>query len=1236
MKQKIILTLSLCLQLGIGTIYSNTPKVIEPIESIAENEKINLNLKDISVRQVFSLIEQQISEKFIYMSDQKVLQEKISITINNQDLNQVLTVLKTKVNLDFKITNNGVLVKERSKIDQNNIQVKRKIIGIVSDEFNLPIPGASVIIKGTNEGVTTDFNGKYSIEVPDNKAVLVFSYVGMSSQEVIVGGRATINIKMETTSESLDEVVVTALGISREKKSLGYAVSEINGDDLNKVPQENMLNALSGKVSGVAINSTGGPGSSVSMVIRGATSLTSDNQPLFVIDGVPLFNSLNNIGGIGSDNRVDYGNAISDINTDDIASVTVLKGASAAALYGSRAGNGVVLITTKSGKAKKGMGISISSNIVFDIPYKFLDTQTKYATGTRPYTSDNFPNNEYGSILINEGSSAWAGPALDQGIKAIHWPYTVEEISSGTPVPRELKSHKNAKNFFQTAITSTNNISIQDNTEKLDYRLSFTSMNNKGFIPNTDLKRKSISSNSTLAVSNSVKVSSSLNYTKSSSNNRPAGNRGANPIQAMYEIGPQIDIRDLKDYWLPGFEGSVQNSPYTFGEDPTVTNWNNPYFLAYEVNNGFERNRIYGNVRADWQISKELSFMARYNYDEMNELRETKISSGYTNELNGAYGLVNIDQNEGNADFLLNYKKKISNFDFSISGGGNMMKRYSSNVMNATKSSGQGLIIPNLFTLTNIAPANLDFSSYISEKEIKSFYGLASIGFKNMLYVDVTARNDWSSTLPKGNNSYFYPSVSTSVLVHNMVNLGSNVSLVKLRGDYAEVGNDTNPYNLVPTLSTNGSWDTATLLSESGTLLNSDLKPESQSSWEVGGDFAFFKNRLRFDATYYHSNNKDQIFAVDIPSSTGYGKKFINAGLISSKGIEAGLSGSIITSNDWSWDMGFVFTRNRTKIVELAEGMDFLQLWGDARGGAYTWVGEEIGNIIDRKMVRVEDPNSPYNGWPIIDDSGFEDSDSSLQDENGNRVAPIIGNFNPDFNIGMTTTMSYKNWTLSMNFDWRKGGQFVSQTHRYGESDMHTERWLDKMHNFSDVADLPTYLKQNQDQYLSPNGEFYVLVGGPTASQGGYAVEDGGITLSDGVFMPGVQGSYDSDGNFVATQENLGGEGTVYNSYYDHYGWNFGRTAIFDSDYIKLREISISYNIPSAKLKKMGIQNLSVSLFSRNIILWTKAGIGIDPEQAFQPESSAQASGIQFKQGIERFNVNPWAIPVGLKFNLSF
>ena len=1114
------------------------------------------------------------------------------------------------------------------------------VSGTVKSDAGELLPGVSIIVKGTSTGVITDIDGNFSISVPDAQSVLVFSFVGMEPQEVSVGGRSSIDVTLVTSSIGVDEVVVTALGISRDKKSLGYSVGEVGGEDLQRVAQENVLNGLAGKVSGVQISSTGVPGSSVSMVIRGASSLTSDNQPLFVVDGIPMNNSLNNVVQMGRDNRADYGNAISDLNSEDIESVSVLKGPSAAALYGSRAGNGVVLITTKSGKKKKGLGVTINSNTVIENPYKYLPMHNLMGYGTRPYTQDNRPNNGLDYMVSDPTESAWVGPELDKGIKAYQWPYF---NANGDLEATPLVSHPdNYKNFFQTGVTTDNSVSISDATEKIDYRLSYTNMQNKGIIPNSDLNKNSISLNSAIKLNDKLKVSTSLNFTSSGADNRPAGNRGANPIQALYETNPSIDVNLMKNYWEPGKEGIQQNGPYTLEINPdgsyekTGDFANNPFFLANEVNNGFRRDRFYGNAKLDYQITSELSLMFRYTHDQYHEFMETKIAKSYDKEPNGYYGLANSYQREQNADFLLGYDKTFGDFSLNASAGGNYMYRYGASNSTRAKDGGSGLIIPGIYSISNISPSNLVYGSGWSQKAIYSLYALASLGYKDAVYLDLTARNDWSSTLPEANRSYFYPSASLSMLLNNMIDMGDKVSLAKIRGGMAMVGNDTDPYRLMATMGNVGAWGDQTRLSTSGTLLLPDLKPEIQTSWEVGADLGFFNNRLRLEGTYYSAENENQILGIGLPPSSGYNSKQINAGLISSKGFEMSLGGTPIKNNDWNWDLNFIFSKNRTKVEELSEGFNYITLWTDAKGGAVTWVGEEIGNIIDRKMLRVEDKNSPYFGWPIVDDEGWEDSNSTWE-EDGKRVAPVIGNFNPDFMLGMQTSLTYKKWSLNASFDWRVGGQFVSQTLRYGESDLHSQRWIDrtiKINNMSG-AEMAQYLREHADQYLSPDGEFFVLVGGPTKETGGLSHTEGGITLNDGVFMPGVQGHYDDNGNFIMERENLGDEGTPLIRYQDYYGWSYTRTATFDADYIKLREIGLTYQLPS--MKSIGIQNASISVYSRNIILWTKAKVGIDPEMAFQPEGGVQGmSGIQFKQGIERFNVAPWTIPVGFKLNVSF
>jgi TonB-linked SusC/RagA family outer membrane protein len=1120
----------------------------------------------------------------------------------------------------------------------SSIFAQIKVSGVVKSSSGEVLPGATIMVKGTSTGAMAGPDGKYTITVPNDQSTLIITYIGMGSQEIPVNGQTVIDVNLNPESIAMGEVVVTALGISREKKSLGYSVAEVKGDALQKVAQENVLNSLAGKVAGVQISQTGSAGSSVSMVIRGASSLTSDNQPLFVVDGIPMNNTLNNVRQMGSDNRVDYGNAISDLNSEDFESVSILKGPSAAALYGSRAGNGVVLITTKSGKQKKGMGVTFSTNTVIENPYKYIPTHFKFANGTRPYTQDNRPTNSLDYMVIDPSESAWVGPELDKGTMAYQWPYfNAEGQLTATP----LVAHKdNYKNFFETGYTTTNSISISDVTDKIDYRLSYSNMLNKGVIPNSDLKKNTLSLTSTFRLNNKMKISTSINYVNSGATNRPAGNRGSNPMQALYETNPSIDVLSLRNYWEPGKEGIQQNGPYALevNSDGTYSRGdyiNNPYFLAYEVNNGFNRDRFFGNAVFDYQINKEFSFMLRYAHDQFTEFSDTKIAPSYKNEPNGFYGLTNLGRREQNADFLFAYKKRFSDFSLNASAGGNFMYQYASNNTTKAKDGGSGLIVPGIYSIGNIAPGNLQYYSYISEKAIYSLYALASLGYKDAVYLDLSARNDWSSTLPEANRSYFYPSASLSMLLNNIIDMGQKVSLVKLRAGLAMVGNDTEPYKLLPTMNDLGSWGNQTRLTTSSTLLLPDLKPEIKTSWEVGADLAFYQNRLRVEGTYYSSENKNQILNIGLPPSSGSFEKQINAGLISSRGVELSIGGTPVATSDLTWDVNLNYSKNRTKIESLAEGFNYIKLWTDAKGGAVTWVGEDIGQIIDKKMLRVEDKNSPYYGWPIVDNEGWDQSDDKWQDANGKRVAPVIGNFNPDFTVGMQTSLRYKKWTVSASFDWRCGGQFVSQTYRYGESDLHTQRWIDRTVKINNVADIPAYLKAHADQYLSPNGEFFVVVGGPTKETGGLPhVDEDGIALNDGVFMPGVEGDYDENGNFVAVAEHLGGPGTPTIRYQDFYGWDYTRTATFDADFIKMRELAIAYQLPS--LRKIGIQNASFSIYTRNVILWTKAKINIDPEMAFQPEGSTQGSGIQFKQGIERFNVTPWTIPIGFKLDISF
>lgn len=1097
-----------------------------------------------------------------------------------------------------------------------------KVTGKVTSATNgSELPGLSVIVKGTSFGTVTDINGNYSIEVADKNATLLFSFIGFKATEEAIQGRNVINVSMEESVETIDEVVVTALGIRREEKSLGFSVGKVGGEELTRVAQENVLNSMAGKVSGVTINSTGGTGSTVSMIIRGASSMSTDNQPLFVVDGIPMSNTVNNVGGFGSDNRVDYGNSIADLDPESIESVSILKGPSAAALYGTRAGNGVVLITTKKAKEKQGMKVTVTSNTVFDVPSRFLNVQSKFSTGFFSFR----PEDVGGGILptISAGDGTGSGPENDKGYWAVQWDAPLD--ANGEPVPTEVVSYPNNINNFinDYAYTTTNSASISSSTPVLNYRLGITNMVHSGLIPNSDLNKNSLSLAASSKVREHLTVSTDLNFTNTWADNRPASNRGTNPLQWAYSHPTNIDIQKLRDY------GTGNEIKRVSG------NHENPYFLAYDVNNSFNRYRIYGNIVANWEISPAFNIMGRITMDKSDEVRETKMAPGYSQEPNnGAYGIVSGNGLERNMDILATYKKDWSNFSLTASAGGNLLYSKSSSISNSSKP-GSGLVVPNVFTVQNISSGALNYSNYRSQKAINSIYAMANLGWKEIAYLDLTARNDWSSTLPPENRSYFYPSASLSIMVDKIVNMGRDVNMFKVRGGWAQVGNDTSPYQLFPTYYNAGQWGDAISLGKPGGLLNPSLLPEIATSLEFGTDIKLFSNRLRFEGTYYTVDNKNQILGVPLPSSTGFSGIKINAGLLQSKGWEFSLGVTPVKTPDWNWDLNLNFTKNETRILELTEDVEFIQFWDEAKVKNIGYVKNDalgqdglVGNLYSRKVKRVTDKNSEYYGYPILG-SGLD------AEWEGEEEYSKIGNYNPDFIMGLQSSLSYKNFTLSMTFDWRSGGQYVSQTYRYLSESVITQTWLNELVHPGDLGgaasqELRDWVVANEDQLLL--SDRLRPVGGPTPEYGGFPESFSGVTVHDGTFAPGVMGHHDENGNFILEHENLGNEGTVFLPYVVSYPWDIGQANLFDADYIKLREISLNYNLPFKIAKKLGMQDVNFSIYSRNIMIWTKdSDLGVDPERAYQAEG-----GGNFKQGVERYNAEPWVVPVGFKLGFTF
>lgn len=1073
---------------------------------------------------------------------------------------------------------------------------------VVSEADNLALPGVTVVEKGTNNGTVTNIDGEYTLQVVGENSVLVFSFVGFEPTEVRVGNQTNINISLREMVSALSEVVITALGIEREKRSLGYSVGEVKGDDIRNVTQENAINALAGRVAGVTINQTSGVGSSTSVVIRGATSLTSDNQPLFVIDGVPVANSMSNMRSMGNRNEVDYGNQISDINPDDIESISVLKGPSAAALYGTRAGNGVILITTKKGKKGERMTVNFSSSNVFETPVRYLDFHHKYSNGNRVG-------------LLDERSAYWTGIPLDQGIRAVQWNSPLDE--NGNPIPTEMRSYPdNMKNFLETGVTLTNSLSITGATDRTTYKLGYTNMLHDGMIPNSDLFRNNLNFSIGLDITDKLRLSTDINLSRSNSNNRPStGNRGANPVESVYDWS-HVDVRDMRDFWLPGQEEFQQRAP--------ADNMDNPYFIAYGINNAFVRDRAFGNVKLDYKWNEKFNSHIRMSYDTYTENRETKIPYSYTQERRGAYHLQDIAQAESNIEFLTTYNENIGDFNLSISAGANAMtQNYSDNYMGS--AGGVGLVVPGLYRISNIPREGLNYTNFASRKAIYSVFGLASIGFKEQLYLDVTARNDWSSTLPADNRSYFYPSASLSWMANYTFNLPQTISMLKVRAGVAQVGNDTRPYALAPVLN-NETWGNLNFNSFPGNLLNPSLKPEINTSQEYGLDLNLFNDRLRLEGTYFYQENRNQILNVQTPPSSGFPSRQINAGLISSRGWEIMVGGTPIQRADGlTWDVNVNFTRIRTRLESLTDGMDFITLWDDNNGGAQTFVGEDIGNLYSRGFQYVQDPNSEYYRWPIL-----TAATGTWQPDDRREARVKVGNFNPDFIMGLQTGLRYKKWNLQASFDWRMGGDFQSFTYRYGGSNWKSQLQIDNLipgglYGTQELIDL---LKSDPEKYIIPQNGNFPRVGGYTQETGGFPTPLGNETNYDGVFIPGVIEV--APGEYI---EHLGGEGTFVRPASNQFAWSYNQQVTFDASFIKLRELSIGYDLPTPR----GIQRANLSVFTRNVILWTKANIGIDPERAFQVTASRQGDSANlFRQGIELQNVMPWTIPVGFKLNMTF
>ncbi|MCV9387085.1 SusC/RagA family TonB-linked outer membrane protein [Reichenbachiella ulvae] len=866
----------------------------------------------------------------------------------------------------------------------------RTVSGTVTDSADgSPLPGVNVLVKGTSTGTVTDINGAYSVEASASD-VLVFSFIGYASSEQTVGAKSTIDFAMSADVSELDEVVVTALGISREKKSLGYAVTEVGGDEVTEAKEANFVNSLSGKVAGLQVsqNAAGMAGSS-RVVLRGNSSLTGNNNVLYVVDGLPIDNTSNGDQADEYGNGLDLGNGVSDINPEDIESISVLKGATAAALYGSRATNGVILITTKKGRSGKGLGVSYTSNFVMDEAAYFPELQDEYGQGY----DGTIPTDI--NVLRTNGS--W-GEKL-QGQNALLW--TGEEGAySAQP--------DNMKDFFDLGTTWTNTVAIDGGSDAATYRLAYTNVSNKGIVPNSELKRNSLTLRGTAKLSSKLSADTKVTYVNQEATNRPSmSGWGDNVMLNLVNMPRNTSLSDLENYMNE--DGSVSVPVSAYG--------NNPYHTVNENGNSDTRNRVFGVASLNYNLTDWMKLMVRGGTDYTAQQFKSYTASSHPFYAERLEDVLYTSQ-ESNYDFLVSINKDISsNFSVGVNLGGNIRK----NKRTVTGYVGSGYVFDGIYNILNTKTKTVKETAGIYEKEVQSLYASGQFGFLNAIFVDWTARNDWSSTLPEDNNSYFYPSISTSIVVSDLVpGLSNNVlSMLKVRASFAQTGNDTDPYNL----SSNYVVDSNPYLGLNTahtptTLNNANLKPELTNSIEGGIDAQFLGGKIGLDLTFYQSTTSDQIIPIGTATESGYSNKIINAGEVENKGFELGLTATIIDRTDFTWKSRLNLSSNETSVIELdpANGIEVLPMAPGGGGGVFfvnATAGGGYGEIVGFGYKRNE------QGQIVVDSEGLPLAADERQS---------FGDFNPDLLGGWSNTLTYKNISLDFLINFRQGGKIMSVT----------------------------------------------------------------------------------------------------------------------------------------------------------------------------------------------------------------
>jgi len=1019
---------------------------------------------------------------------------------------------------------------------------------VTISEDGSTLPGVYVKIKGTNSGTATDADGMYQLGAPSN-ATLVFSSIGYAEQEIVIGGQSVINVVMLADVTQMDEVVVTALGISREKKALSYAVQDVSGDDFSKIKDKNVINSLSGRVAGVNItNSSGAVGSSTRIVLRGVSSITGSNEPLIVVDGIPIDNT--NYGTATNTGGFDLPSGIADINPDNIENISVLKGPNAAALYGLRAANGVLVITTKTGKIGQKSVIKLNSSTTFERPLVLPDFQNSYGQG---------PNKnyfEYGNGTTGDGGvdESW-GPPLDQGLEFVQWnSYTV----GGAPLPWVSKPD-NIKDFYETGVTTDNSLSFEGGSQTITYRLAVGMMKQKGIVPNTDFSKYNVSGNSTIAITEKLKAGFNVSYNKSLSGNLPYGGYDAqNPVQGMIWSGRNIDFAALKDY---------KNLPLAPAGTPiegTPINWNtqfqnNVYWSLDNNLNKLDKDNILGSIFLSYEITPDLSITGKTSVDKWSSVINEQKAVGAIEDLNGFYRETDRSFMEMNSDILISYKKQL-NDDFGIelnAGGSSMSRKYS-----RIQGTAPQLELPGVYNLSNVkSGVSTILTNRLEESKINSILGFGRVSFKDAIFLDFSGRNDWASVLPLKDNSFFYPAVSLSAVITDFVEVDpGTLTFLKVRGGWSKVGSigALEPYSLEQTFSFRETpWGSVLLPFNPDELNNPNLISETKTGYELGLEARFINNRISFDFTYFNEKNEDLIVPVEVSAASGYITALDNVGEMSNKGFEIQLNTVPLKTANFTMDLNFNFSKVKN-IVESLGGLETLILGGQWNVNLEARVDQPYGVLFGPAYQRDDEGN-------IIHEAGVPLIATDYK---------ILGNIQPDWRGGVSLGMHYKGISFGSLIDAKMGGEVYSMTTTWGRYSGVLEETL-------------------EGRETGITGVGVMNIG--TSENPEYVPND--------VVVPGKLYNQTAFDNAVA-------EGSV-----------------FDASYVKLRQVTLSYDLPSSLLSKTFIQGVTLSLVGRNLAILYKKVPHIDPETGF-----SSANG---EQGIE-FGQIPSTRSLGFNINLTF